>query len=78
MSGDIDGVDSALPLNWLRNTVDQNISGSVSIQGTMDVDTYNQDNWNVGDIDIDDLLRSAVKTDENQFFSSLELSKLKH
>ena len=75
--GKIDGVDSELPLYWLRNSVQQNISGSIHVQGSLHAHRYKQDSWNVGEIDVDELLRSAVKTDQDQFFPSLQISKPK-
>lgn len=62
-------------MNWLRSGINQNILGNVDIEGSMYVDTYQQNSWTVSNIDVNSLLESAVKTDEDKFFSSLHLGK---
>lgn len=71
-TGTIDGVHSNAPLNWLRYEENQTIPGNMEIRGTLDVADLRQNSWMVNAVDLNLLLKEAVRTDDSRHFSSFE------
>ncbi|KAI9558066.1 hypothetical protein GHT06_014819 [Daphnia sinensis] len=76
VSGTIDGVHSNAPLNWLRYEGNQTIPGNLEIRGTLDVADFQQNSWMVNAVDLNLLLKEAVRTDDFRNFSSIEFDHL--
>ncbi|KZS11248.1 putative Closca [Daphnia magna] len=76
VTGTIDGVHSNAPLNWLRYEENQTIPGNMEIRGTLDVADLRQNSWMVNAVDLNLLLKEAVRTDDSRHFSSIEFGHL--
>ncbi|XP_057379728.1 uncharacterized protein LOC130702079 [Daphnia carinata] len=76
VSGTIDGVHSNAPLNWLCYEGNQTIPGSLKIRETLDVADFRQNSWVVNGVDLNLLLKEAVRTDDSRNFSSIEFGHL--
>lgn len=69
--GSIDGVNSNAPLSWMRYNVNQNLSGTVTIKGSLEALDFRQDSWIVNRVRLDDILSRAIRTNEPRRFSFL-------
>jgi hypothetical protein len=63
-SGALDGQENDLPLHLLRNGVDQNLAGGLTVEGPLKVDAFYDKSWIINGINISKLLDGTIKTDQ--------------
>lgn len=49
---------------WLKHNKDQEIEGSVSVDGLLTVQDYSQDSWMINDFNADEFRKRALRIDE--------------
>lgn len=56
--------------------MEQILTGDILVQGSLAVDNYYQDSWNVGDVDVYELLEQTIKTSQDVHFPTLHFGAL--
>ena len=74
-SGALDGQENDLPLHLLRNGVDQNLVGGLTVEGPLKVDAFYDKSWTVNGINISKLLDGTIKTDQPANLPSFTFGK---